>query len=151
MLGIFQEGLLKAWRSIQRFECRSSFYTWLYRISLNSVIDFLHRRGRRSEVELDDALPSFLPGPKANHERAEMRKAINLALTQLSPEHRAVIVLREIEDLTYFEIAEVLNLSPGAVMSKLFHARKRLQFLLQHLHNDRKDDPWSKSPESALC
>jgi RNA polymerase sigma-70 factor (ECF subfamily) len=130
-----QEGFVKAWRSIQRFEGRSSFYTWLYRITLNLAIDLLHRRGRHSEVELDESLPSLIPGPKANYERAEMREGINVALAQLSPEHRAVIVMREIDDMTYLEIAEVLHLSPGTVMSRLFYARKRLQSLLRHLHH----------------
>lgn len=133
-----QEGFVKAWRSIQRFESRSSFYTWLHRISLNLALDFLRRRGSRGEVELDDALPSFLPGPRTNYERAEMREGINAALAQLSPEHRAVIVLREIEDMTYLEIAEVLELSQGTVMSRLFYARKRLQSLLLHLLNHKK-------------
>jgi RNA polymerase sigma-70 factor, ECF subfamily len=133
-----QEGFLKAWRSIQRFESRSSFYTWLHRISLNLALDFLRRRGRRSEVELDDTLPSFLPSPRANYERAEIREGINAALAQLSPEHRAIIVLRELEEMTYLEIAEVLDLSQGTVMSRLFYARKRLQFLLLHLLNHKK-------------
>ena len=58
-----QEGFLKAWRSIHRFQGRSSFYTWLYRITINVTIDSLRRKCRRSEVELDDAIPSFLPSP----------------------------------------------------------------------------------------
>ena len=104
-----QEGFVKAWRSIHRFEGRSSFFAWLYRITLHLAIDFLHRQGRRSEVELDDCLPSYLPSPRTNYDRDEIREQINMALAQLSPEHRAVIVLREIEDMTYHEIAEVLN------------------------------------------
>jgi RNA polymerase sigma-70 factor, ECF subfamily len=133
-----QEGFVKAWRSIQHFESRSSFYTWLHRISLNLALDFLRRRGRRSEVELDDTLPSPLPSPRANYERAETREEINAALAQLSPEHRAVIVLREIEDMTYLEIADVLDLSQGTVMSRLFYARQRLKSLLLHLLNNKK-------------
>ena len=54
-----QEGFLKAWRSIHRFQGRSSFYTWLYRITTNVTIDSLRRKCRRTEVELDDAIPSF--------------------------------------------------------------------------------------------
>ncbi len=54
-----QEGFLKAWRSIHKFEGRSSFYTWLYRLTVNLAIDSLRRKGRRVEVELDDAIPSF--------------------------------------------------------------------------------------------
>jgi len=128
-----QEGFLKAWRSIHRFEARSSFYTWLYSITMNLTIDSLRRKGRRQEVELDDAMPSFLPGPRINCERAEIREQVNAALAQLSPEHRAVVVLKEIEDMQYREIAEVLNVSMGTVMSRLFYGRKRLQSILKPL------------------
>jgi RNA polymerase sigma-70 factor, ECF subfamily len=130
-----QEGFLKAWRSIQRFEGRSSFYTWLYRLTVNLAIDSLHGKGRREEVELDDAIPSSLPSPRANYQRNEIRQHINAALAQLSPEHRAVIVLKEIEDLQYQEIAEILHLSIGTVMSRLFYARKKLQSILRPIYN----------------
>jgi RNA polymerase sigma-70 factor (ECF subfamily) len=130
-----QEGFLKAWRSIYRFEARSSFYTWLYSITMNLTIDSLRRKGRRQEVELDDAIPSFLPGPRLNCERAEIREQVNAALAQLSPEHRAVVVLKELEDMQYREIAEVLNVSMGTVMSRLFYGRKKLQSILKPLYN----------------
>jgi len=130
-----QEGFLKAWRSIHRFEARSSFYTWLYSITMNLTIDSLRRKGRRQEVELDDAIPSFLPGPRLNCERAEIREQVNAALAQLSLEHRAVVVLKELEDLQYHEIAEVLNLSMGTVMSRLFYGRKKLQSMLRPIYN----------------
>jgi RNA polymerase sigma-70 factor (ECF subfamily) len=89
-----QEGFLKAWRSIQKFEGRSSFYTWLHSLTVNLAIDSLRRQGRRVEVELDDAIPCSLPSPRASYRRAEIRQHINAALAQLSPEHRAVIILR---------------------------------------------------------
>ena len=89
-----QEGFLKAWRSIHQFEGRSSFYTWLYRITINVTIDSLRRRCRRSEVELDDTIPSSLPSPRANCERAEIRELVYAALAQITPEHRVVIVLK---------------------------------------------------------
>ena len=130
-----QEGFLKAWRSIHRFEARSSFYTWLYSITMNLTIDSLRRKGRRQEVELDDAIPSFLPGPRLNCERAEIREQVNAALAQLSLEHRAVVVLKELEDMQYREIAEVLNVSMGTVMSRLFYGRKKLQSILKPLYN----------------
>ena len=130
-----QEGFLKAWRSIHRFEARSSFYTWLYSITMNLTIDSLRRKGGRQEVELDDAMPSFLPGPRVNCERAEIREQINAALAELSPEHRAVVVLKEVEELQYHEIAQVLNLSMGTVMSRLFYARKKLQSMLRPIYN----------------
>jgi predicted DNA-binding protein (UPF0251 family) len=79
----------------------------------------------------DDTIPSFLPGPGDNYERAEIRVQVYAALGQLTPEHRAVIVLKEIEDLQYHEIAEILNVSIGTVMSRLFYARKKLQSVLR--------------------
>jgi RNA polymerase sigma-70 factor, ECF subfamily len=126
-----QEGFLKAWRSIDRFQGRSSFYTWLYRITINVTIDSRRRQGHRREVELDDFIPSSLPGPGANYERAEIREQVYAALAQLTPEHRAVIVLKEMEDLQYHEIAEILNLSIGTVMSRLFYGRRKLQSILR--------------------
>ena len=135
---VAQEGFLKAWRSIQQFEGRSSFYTWLYRLTVNLAIDSLRRKGRRVEVELDDAIPSSLPSPRANYQRTEISEHINTALAQLSPEHRAVIVLKEIEDLQYQEIAEVLNVSVGTVMSRLFYARKKLQSILRPIFKPAK-------------
>jgi len=130
-----QEGFLKAWRSIHQFQGRSSFYTWLYSLTVNLAIDSFRRKERRVEVELDDAIPSSLPGPRANYQRNEIRQHINAALAQLSPEHRAVIVLKEIEDLQYQEIAEILNLSIGTVMSRLFYGRKKLQSILRPIYN----------------
>jgi RNA polymerase sigma-70 factor (ECF subfamily) len=131
-----QEGFLQAWRSIRKFEGRSSFYTWLYSLTVNLAIDSLRRKGRRVEVELDNAIPCSLPSPRANYRRTEIRQHINAALARLSPEHRAVIVLKEIEDLQYQEIAEILNLSIGTVMSRLFYGRKKLQSLLKPFYNE---------------
>jgi RNA polymerase sigma-70 factor (ECF subfamily) len=105
----------------------------LYSITINVTIDSLRQRCRRSEVELDDAIPSFLPGPGVNYERAEIREQVYAALAQLTPEHRAVIALKEIEDLHYHEIAEILNVSIGTVMSRLFYGRKKLQSILRPL------------------
>ena len=126
-----QEGFLKAWRSIHRFQGRSSFYTWLYRIMMNVTIDSRRRRCHRREVELDDAIPSLLPGPGVNYERAEIREQVYAALAQLTPEQRAVIVLKEIEDLQCQEIVDILDLSLGTVMSGLFYGRKKLQSILR--------------------
>ena len=133
-----QESFLQAWRSIHKFEGRSSFYTWLYRLTVNLAIDSL-RAGRYVEVELDDAIPCSLPSPRANYRRTEISEHINTALAQLSPEHRAVIVLKEIEDLQYREIAEILNVSIGTVMSRLFYGRRKLQFILRPIFNQVYD------------
>jgi len=106
---------VKAWRSILQFEARSSFYTWLCSLTVNLVMESVRRKGRREEVELDNALPSLLPSPCVNYQRAEIREHLEAALARLSPEHRAAVVLQVQEDLQYHEIAEVLDLSVGIV------------------------------------
>ena len=130
-----QETFLKAWQSIARFEGRSTFYTWLYRIAMNVTICSLRRKRNLEERELNDDIPSSLPGPRVHCQRLEIREQVNSALEELSPEHRAVIVLKELEGLQYHEIAEVLHLSIGTVMSRLFYARKNLQSLLRSTYN----------------
>jgi RNA polymerase sigma-70 factor, ECF subfamily len=130
-----QEGFLKAWHSISRFEGRSSFYTWLYSITVNLAIESLRRKRRCFEVELDHAIPSAVPSPRANYQHNEIRQHINAALAQLSPEQRVVIVLKVMEDLQYQEIAKTLNVSVGTVMSRLFYGRKKLQSILKPLYN----------------
>jgi RNA polymerase sigma-70 factor, ECF subfamily len=134
-----QEGFLKAWRTIQQFEGRSSFFTWLYRLSVNLAIESLRRKGRGEEVELHEAIPCSLPSPHANYQCSEIRQHVNAALAQLSPTQRAVIALKEIEDLQYQEIAEVLDLPIGTVMSRLHYARKKLQTILRPLYNQIYD------------
>jgi RNA polymerase sigma-70 factor, ECF subfamily len=143
-----QEGFLKAWKSIHRFKGESSFYTWLYRIMTNVTIDSLRRKGIRGEAEFDDRIapvnvepgsrttPSSSPLPNKKLEYREIRERIDEAIAKLSPEHRAVIVMKEIEDLQYSEIAEILSCSLGTVMSRLFYARKKLQNLLSDLYEN---------------
>ena len=143
-----QEGFLKAWKSIHRFKGESSFYTWLYRIMTNVTIDSLRRRGIHGEAEFDDRIaavdvepgsrttPSSVPLPHKKVEHREIRDRIDEAIAKLSPEHRAVIVMKEIEDLQYNEIAEILSCSLGTVMSRLFYARKKLQSLLRDLYEN---------------
>ena len=141
-----QEGFLKAWKSIHRFKGESSFYTWLYRIMTNVTIDSLRRKGIRGEAEFDDRIapvdvepgsrttPSSVPLPYKKLEHREIKQRIDEAIAKLSPEHRAVIVMKEIEDLQYNEIAEILSCSLGTVMSRLFYARKKLQIMLRDLY-----------------
>jgi RNA polymerase sigma-70 factor, ECF subfamily len=141
-----QECFFRAWRSIHRFQARSSFSTWLYRIAINVTIDSIRGQGHRKEVELNDAIPSFLPDPGVNYERAEIREQFHAALAQLTPEHRSVIILKEIEAMHYREIAEILNVSIGTVMSRLFYGRKKLQSILSPIFNQECE---SQGPPSA--
>jgi len=143
-----QEGFVKAWRSIHRFKGQASFYTWLYRIVTNVAIDSLRRKGFKKTAEFDDdiaanevapgskTVPTPDPMPHHGLEREEIRQRIEQAISKLSPEHRAVIVMKEIEELQYSEIAEALGCSIGTVMSRLFYARKKLQTLLKDVYEN---------------
>jgi RNA polymerase sigma-70 factor, ECF subfamily len=143
-----QEGFIKAWRSIHRFKGQASFYTWLYRIVTNVAIDSLRRKSFKKTAEFDDeiaatqvepgskTMPQPDPMPHQGLEREEIRHRIEHAINKLSPEHRAVIVMKEIEELQYNEIAEALGCSIGTVMSRLFYARKKLQILLKDVYEN---------------
>ena len=144
-----QETFLKAWLALGRFEARASFFTWLYRIAHNVTYDFLRRRkpaqttGAFEEewqsAHLDagaDGIADDSPPPEAGLVRADLRAALDKALAQLSPDHRQTILLKEVQDLKYHEIAKVMDCSIGTVMSRLFYARKRLQELLREARAD---------------
>jgi RNA polymerase sigma-70 factor, ECF subfamily len=141
-LDVVQDAFIKAHKHLDRFEGTSSFYTWLYRIVMNLAIDQLRRRKRLTELteeaEADGGslLPELLGG---NPGRALMDKQIRAriddALTGLSDNHRAVLVMRELEGLSYEEMASVMGCSKGTIMSRLFHARKNMQKQLADLYD----------------
>ena len=136
-----QEAFVKAYRKLDSFRLDSSFYTWLYRIAMNGAIDHIRRQSRRQESEYDDARAPAEDGAfEADHlrrnpgrdlERKQLYDRIMDAMQQLSAEHRQIVLLREIEGLSYREIAESLDLAEGTVMSRLFYARKQLQQALR--------------------
>ena len=144
-----QDSFLKAWKSIGRFRGQSSFYTWIYRIVTNVTIDWLRKKQVKGfggefddSIQLKEIDPASRTAPQAaalphkRMERHEIRARIDEAIEQLSPEHRAVILMKETEDMQYHEIAEALDCSIGTVMSRLFYARKKLQSLLKDLYED---------------
>ena len=144
-----QDSFVKAWKSIKRFRGRSTFYTWVYRIVMNVTIDWLRKKQiKGGGAEFDDAIqlrevePASRTVPKSGalpHERmeqSEIRARIDKAIAQLSPEQRAVILMKEIEEMQYHEIAETLGCSIGTVMSRLFYARKKLQTLLRDVYEN---------------
>jgi len=143
-----QDGFLKAWKSISRFRGQSAFYTWLYRIMMNVAIDWTRKKQIMGDVEFDEELgikgveagastaPHADPLPFQKIERREIRERIDDAVEKLSPEHRAVILMREMDGMQYEEIAEVLDCSVGTVMSRLFYARKKLQGMLRDLYEN---------------
>ncbi len=137
-----QEAFVKAFNNLARFRLESSFYTWLYRIAMNLAIDHLRKHKKRHHSEFDEQIAArdgdgsmadghLRDSPRRALERKELQGRILEALDKLSPEHKQIILLREIEGLSYTEIAETLEVAEGTVMSRLFYARRKLQQLLK--------------------
>ncbi len=137
-LDVVQDAFIKVHKHLDKFEGNSSFYTWLYRIVMNLAIDHIRKHRRVRPVELDEArleestdeglLPALLGGhPGRALMDREIRERIDAALGELSENHRAVLVMRELEGLSYEEMAQAMRCSKGTIMSRLFHARKNMQ------------------------
>ena len=135
-----QEAFLAAWQGLKFFRGESSFSTWLYRLASNACVDLLRREQRHKaaagpslndgEVYIDIA--DDAPSPQTMAERSELREQIEQGLRSLTPEHRQVLILREMHQLSYDEIAAVLELDTGTVKSRISRARKQLRnFLLR--------------------
>ena len=141
-----QDGFVRAWRSLANFRGQSSFFTWLYRIMTNVSLDWLRKKRIASGQEFDDTIATgaIAPGavtapapvvqPAARLADQEIRVRIDDAIAKLSDEHRAVIVMREMDGMEYQEIADAIGCSIGTVMSRLFYARKKLQTMLRDVH-----------------
>ncbi|HZD40997.1 MAG TPA: sigma-70 family RNA polymerase sigma factor [Terriglobales bacterium] len=132
-LEVAQETFFRAYRKIGSFQGGSSFYTWIYRIAVNLAID-AQRRQKRNPLEFQENMDGILESqedplrdPFAEVHDRELRENLIRAINDLTPEHKAVIVLRTIEGLTYKDIGEILGCSEGTVMSRLHYARKKLQ------------------------
>lgn len=139
-----QEAFLNAWRGLASFHGQSSFSTWLHRLTSNVCIDFLRREKRRTAlsmtVEEDEEgrqaeVPDHRFSPEQELERRELRRTVQQGLAALSPEHRRVLVLRELEGLSYQEIAQCLELEEGTVKSRIARARIALKEYLQKSGN----------------
>ncbi len=143
-LDVVQESFIKVHRYIGKFEGNSSFYTWLYRIVANLCIDHLRRAKRHRDVEFDDGLRHDGRGEDAGDlthltnygdpsdmlRRKEIIGAVEACLDHLSDNHRSVIVMRELQGLSYEQMASAMECSKGTIMSRLFHARRKMQELL---------------------
>ena len=142
---ITQEVFVRVYFSLKNFRAESSFYTWLYRIAYNMTIDFKRRVARRPqdavansnrEGEISNIEPlSNVQQPDDVIDSQERQTTIRAALSEISEEHRAVIILREVDGLSYDEISRVTGSARGTVMSRLYYARKHLQKVLRGLRS----------------
>jgi RNA polymerase sigma-70 factor, ECF subfamily len=137
-----QDAFIKAYKNLDRFRLESSFYTWLYRIAMNVAIDHIRKMKKRKHEAFDEGIAArdgdgaiAAAHDRGNPDKALGRKQLSAqifdALDKLSPDHRQVIVLREIEGLSYKEIAETMEIAEGTVMSRLFYARRMLRDVLK--------------------
>ena len=133
---VAQDAFLAAWRGLPSFRGESGFSTWLYRLVSNAAIDYLRRtKHQRGNVSLDDEelnldAPDDSPTPHDAAESADLRDAVAKGLKELSDDHRAVLVMREVQELSYEEIAASLSLDIGTVKSRISRARNNLRKIL---------------------
>lgn len=142
-LDVVQEAFLHAYQSLDRFKGDSLFFTWLYRIAVNTAISLKRKQrvslrleaGREEDPGTEPADPSELSRPEHALEREEEERRIQQALQRLSPEHRTVLILKDMEGQKYETMAEILQVPVGTIRSRLHRARLELRELLQ------ADDP----------
>jgi len=143
---LLQDVFAKAYRSIKRFRGKSSFYTWIYSIATNMTLNFLKKRNRRRTMSLDDvdlAIENdhdFIEStsksdPVREANISELQERLNMAMQQLSVDHRAVVTMFDIQGMPHSEISKILGVSEGTVRSRLFYAHRLLQ---SHLEDFRK-------------
>jgi RNA polymerase sigma-70 factor (ECF subfamily) len=161
---LVQDAFLRVFKGLPSFQGGSSFFTWLYRIITNLSIDLIRKPGRQNTSDLDDArleseepsdLEPFLSrmdgaDPVELVRRREIGSRLQAALDALPSYHRAVIVMRELEGLSYEEMAQAMSVSKGTIMSRLFHARQKLQRALADCYKEQvgPQPPESEQPAS---
>lgn len=137
-----QETFIKAFQAIGRFRGKASFFTWIYRIAVNATMTFLKKRNRRrfvsyENIDKEASSSEILERLTASNRSekgalvSELQEKLNDALQKLSPKHRTVVILHEIEGLEHAEIAEITRTSIGTVRSRLHYAKQQLQSYLQ--------------------
>jgi len=140
---VVQEAFIKAYRALPRFRGESAFYTWLYRIAVNTAKNYLVAKGRRPpdvDVDVEDA--EFIDGTDAMREsenpenslaRDQLEEAIHAALSDLPDDLRSAVTLREFDGLSYEQIAEIMDCPVGTVRSRIFRAREAIDSRISHL------------------
>ena len=158
-MDLSQETFLRAWRCLDQYQFASAFSTWLYRLCSNIRIDFLRRRRRQQTVPLtfEDAdgeeqtyaVPDAQPLPEEQVELKLTRETLAAAMAQLLPEHRAVLQLRVVNEMSYEQIADVLDIQIGTVKSRLSRARNQLKKILERGNLSRRASSESMEGEVA--
>lgn len=158
-MDLSQETFLRAWRCLDQYQFASAFSTWLYRLCSNICIDFLRRRRRQQAVPLtfEDAdgeeqtyaVPDAQPLPEEQVELKLTRETLAAAMAQLLPEHRAVLQLRVVNEMSYEQIADVLDIQIGTVKSRLSRARNQLKKILERGNLSRRASSESMEGEVA--
>jgi len=140
-MDVVQDTFLKVYKNIDSFQGNSAFTTWMYRITRNLCIDKIRKRKRANQTEFDESYRQMAEvpdkpmavsttaytDPVSANLRTELRDKLFEALDGLNERHREILLLRELEGLSYAEISEDLNIPVGTVMSRIFHARKKVQ------------------------
>ena len=147
---ISQDVFIKAWHGLPRFEAKARFSTWLYRIARNAVYDWLRKRKIETVGELNDEIftrekidsasfttPAGGESPADTMAHGELRVKIQAALAKLSPDHREIVLLKDVQGFSYKEIADSLSITLGTVMSRLYYARQKLQAMLKDEYQSR--------------
>jgi RNA polymerase sigma-70 factor (ECF subfamily) len=141
-----QETFIRAFRGLQHFRCESRFYTWLYRIASNCATNLLKARGRdllNSAIDFSDNQTAARPPARLRELETpeelmvtdEIRGVVNATLERLSEEHRTIISLREIDGLSYKDIASAMSIPVGTVRSRVFRARDLIDRQLRRVHD----------------
>ncbi len=143
---VTQEAFVTAFRKLHAFEERSSFFTWLHRIAYNLAIDFRrkpHTRHRQGQISLDQREDGFASNeiqPAIHAEKQEKSTLVHAALAKLDEPRRIVLVLRDIQDLDYEQIAEILDIPLGTVRSRIHRARLELKEIIQNQFAELVED-----------
>ncbi len=145
---VAQDAFVRAYRALNRFNGASTFWTWIYRITCNLCKDRLRRRMRKKEVSLEGLgleneeppLPSPSASPRSEAIEKELEQVVSDLIESLPEKHRRVLVLREIAGLSYQEVADATGCRLGTVMSRLFHARKKLAEQLEPYRQVLEED-----------
>ena len=147
---VAQEAFLSAWKGLPNFRGESRFSTWLYQLTTHAAIDLLRREKRQAAAEDIDGITAADDGlsPQQQVERAETRREVRSALMQLPEEYRTALVLREIQQLSYEEIAQATGAKSGTIKSRISRGRGLLRKFLQE-HGNLSDFPASNRIEAG--